>query len=132
MIRRAIPGSAVVSALETSALRLFSFVPTGPVRRLTLLVMVYVALDFANPMMPGAVQFVHGCLETVAGCGLRGGEVPTPIVTMSPRHARQPVAPAPSASPSGPRIVSVSPPVPSLFRAPFEPSRTSPPTLDDH
>jgi hypothetical protein len=33
--------------------------------RLQLLVLVYVALDFGNPLMPGAVRFEGGSLESV-------------------------------------------------------------------
>jgi len=35
-------------------------------RQVTLLVMIYLALDFANPMMPGAVQLVGGSLRPKA------------------------------------------------------------------
>ena len=44
-------------------------------RRVALLVVIYLALDFANPMMPGAVQLVEGSLEMVAGCQARSAEV---------------------------------------------------------
>jgi hypothetical protein len=33
--------------------------------RLPLLVLVYVTLDFANPLMPGAVRFEAGAVESV-------------------------------------------------------------------
>ena len=34
-------------------------------RRLPLLVLLYVVLDFANPLMPGAVSFERGAVESV-------------------------------------------------------------------
>lgn len=34
-------------------------------RRLALLLLLYVSLDVANPLMPGAVQFVDGSVEVV-------------------------------------------------------------------
>lgn len=34
-------------------------------RQLTLLLILYVSLDFADPLMPGAVRFVEGALDVV-------------------------------------------------------------------
>jgi hypothetical protein len=36
-------------------------------RRVPLLVLIYVTLDFANPLMPGAVSFEGGSVEVVPG-----------------------------------------------------------------
>jgi hypothetical protein len=36
-------------------------------RRLPLLVLLYATLDFANPLMPGAVRFEGGTVEVVPG-----------------------------------------------------------------
>jgi hypothetical protein len=99
-------------------------------RRVTLLVLIYLALDFANPMMPGAVQLVGGSLETVAGCQARGAEVPAPAVTMVRRDLstvvpeREPILPAE-------HVVSASPLALVLFRAPFEPRSTPASSSDD-
>ncbi len=100
-------------------------------RRVTLLVAIYLALDFANPMMPGAVQLVGGSLETVAGCQARSGEAqvlaatiaPCPVVADVPQH--EPVIRAHRC------VVSASPPVPVLFRASFEPRSTVASSSDD-
>ena len=53
-------------------------------RQLTLFVAIYLSLDFANPMMPGAVHLVGGSLETVAGCQARSVEAPVLTATMAP------------------------------------------------
>jgi len=100
-------------------------------RRVTLLVAIYLVLDFANPMMPSAVQLVHGSLETVAGCQARGGEAPVLAVTIVPRP---PSLDLPEQQPAGGairRVVSASSPVPIVFRAPFEPRRTRTSSVDD-
>ena len=99
-------------------------------RRVTLLVAIYLALDFANPMMPGAVQLVDGSLETVAGCQTRSAEVPAPAVTIVPRDISTVVPHREAARPTG-RVVSASPPVPVLFRAPLEPRSTPASSSDD-
>ena len=100
-------------------------------RRVTLLVAIYLALDFANPMMPGAVQLVGGSLETVAGCQARSGEAPVLAVTMAPCH----LSPTcPNRNPlirAHRRVVSASPPVPVLFRASLEPRSTAASSSDD-
>ena len=88
-------------------------------RWLALLVGLYVALDFANPMMPGAVQLVDGSLETVAGCQHRSAESPAPAPTLLPRHlaaVEPPRAPVPLAA----RVEPARPLVLSLFRPPLE------------
>ena len=98
-------------------------------RQVTLLVAVYLALDFANPMMPGAVQFVGGSLQTVAGCQARSAGDPAPMVTL-PRHLSTSVSQPEPTLPAG-RFVSVSPPVPVLLRARLESRSTPASSADD-
>ena len=58
-----------------------------PSRWITLVLALYVSLDLANPMMPGAVQLVGASLETVDGCQCRTSGIATPAVpTASLRH----------------------------------------------
>jgi len=47
-------------------------------RRLTLLLIVYVTLDFANPLMPGAVRFDAGGVGIVAAHGTVRPDLPAP------------------------------------------------------
>jgi hypothetical protein len=97
----------------------------------TLLVSIYLVLDFANPMMPGAVQLIHGSLQIVAGCGVRGGERPTlarAVILCHPKLDLTEQQPAVTASW---RVVSAPPPVPVLFRALFEPRSTQTSSPDD-
>jgi hypothetical protein len=92
-------------------------------RRLPLLVLLYVMLDFANPLMPGAVRFEAGAVESVqadrAGReaavmpvpaalwtrelrppdGIRVRPVPAPAVSRRTRRAAHRVVP-PSSDPS--------------------------------
>jgi hypothetical protein len=101
-------------------------------RCLTLLILVYLTLDVANPMMPGAVQLVEGSIEMVAGCQARTAEDPAPIITTLPRRLcavmrqREPTL-------SAWQVLSVSPPAPFLlrFRAPLEPRSTPASSSDD-
>jgi len=99
-------------------------------RRVTLLVVIYLALDFANPMMPGAVQLVGGSLETVTGCQARGAENPAPPATALPRHLSTIVLEREPTLPAG-RAACVSPPAPVLFRTSFEPRSTPTSSSDD-
>ena len=56
-------------------------------RWITVVLTLYVSLDLANPMMPGAVQLVGASLETVDGCQCRTSGIATPAVpTASLRH----------------------------------------------
>lgn len=100
-------------------------------RQVTLLVAIYLALDFANPMMPGAVQLIGGCLQTVAGCQARGGEVSAPAFTKNPWELSSDVLSQALALRAGRRVVSASPPVPVLFRASLEPRTTPASSSDD-
>ena len=99
-------------------------------RQVTLLVAVYLALDFANPMIPGAVQLVGGSLQIVAGCQARSAEDPAPMVTALPRHLSTSVSQPEPTLPVG-RVVSASPPAPVFFRAPLEPRSTPASSSDD-
>lgn len=100
-------------------------------RRITPLVVLYLALDFANPMMPGAVQLIGGCLETVAGCQARNAQAPAPSITTVPRDLST-VVPRrdPTARAIG-RVVSASPHVAPLLRSPLEPRSTLASSPDD-
>jgi len=100
-------------------------------RRVTLLVAIYLALDFANPMMPGAVQLVGGSLETVAGCQARGGEAPALAVTLVPCHLSPDLPQGEPSLGARRRVVSASPPMPVLFRAPIESPSTPASSPDD-
>lgn len=101
-------------------------------RLAALLFLGYVSLDFANPMMPGAVQLVDGSLEMVAGCQARSAEDAAPAVTALPRHLSTIVPQRELALPAG-RVVSASLPAPVLFRfrAPREPRSTPASSSDD-
>jgi hypothetical protein len=48
-------------------------------RRLALLLFVYVTLDFANPLMPGAVRFDGGSVDAIRADRVR----PTPSVPVA-------------------------------------------------
>ena len=98
-------------------------------RRLTLLVGLYLALDVANPMMPGAVQLVDGSLHTVAGCQARSAENPMPATTVLPRHLST-IEPQPRCILPPAPMVSLASPTPILFRAPLE-SRSTPASSSD-
>ena len=101
-------------------------------RRVTLLVLIYLTLDFANPMMPGAVHLVEGSIEMVAGCQARSAQDPTPVVTAVPRFLST-VVPQREPTLSAARVVSASPPALLLFRirAPLEPRSTPASSSDD-
>jgi hypothetical protein len=99
---------------------------------LTLLVLIYLALDFGNPMMPGAVHLVEGSIEMIAGCQARAAEDPAPIVTTVPRRLWT-VMPQREAVLSPWQALSVSPPTLVLvrYRAPLEPRSTPASSSDD-
>ena len=98
--------------------------------RVALLVLTYLALDFANPMMPGAVQLVDGSLEAVAGCQARSAEDPALATTQVPSYRSTAVARRQAPLPAG-RAVSASPPAPVVFRAPVEPHSAPASSSDD-
>jgi hypothetical protein len=105
--------------------------PTRRCRQLALLVMVYVALDLANPMMPGAVQLIGAALEAVDGCHARCDEIRAPALPAIPRAT---VRLAPERRPARPRVGRAAPRVPhvgAVVRAAVEPSGTAPSSSDD-
>lgn len=57
-------------------------------RRLALLLVVYLTLDFANPLMPGAVRFEGGSVEAVRADRARPV---TPAVPVSLHPSPEPV-----------------------------------------
>jgi hypothetical protein len=52
--------------------------------RVSLLLLVYVTLDFANPLMPGAVSFDRGSVEVVQGDRARPTAVVPVCIVPSP------------------------------------------------
>jgi hypothetical protein len=61
--------------------------PAMPARRFALLLVLYFALDFANPLMPGAVQFVDGSVDVVHADRTRPESVPVDTaLTSLPVH----------------------------------------------
>lgn len=49
-------------------------------RRFSLLLLLYVSLDVANPLMPGAVQFVDGSVEMVQADRARPENIVAPAL----------------------------------------------------
>jgi hypothetical protein len=99
-------------------------------RLVTLLLAIQIALDFASPMMPGAVSLFDGSLETDAGCYGRSAKDPAPVVAPHPSplssvvSAREPTFPVE-------RVISAAPPAPSLFSASVLPRSTLASSPDD-
>ncbi len=64
-------------------------------RRFPLLLLLYVTLDFANPLMPGAVSFEAGSIEVVQGDRTarpaRPAAVPVRLVTVCPSWGAVPI-----------------------------------------
>ncbi|HVQ77578.1 MAG TPA: hypothetical protein VMT79_18800, partial [Candidatus Binatia bacterium] len=56
-------------------------------RACAVIVLAYVALDFANPMMPGAVQLLAGSLSAVEADRSRGEGGPESAVAVAPTRA---------------------------------------------
>jgi hypothetical protein len=100
-------------------------------RWVILAVVVYVAMDLANPMMPGAVQLVGPSLETVYGCQSRSDDAQMPALPAIPRH----IAPiAPERKPALPDRARTAPGVhllAALLRPPGEPSSAASSPSDD-
>jgi hypothetical protein len=63
-------------------------------RALVLSLLVYLSLDLANPLMPGAVAFVDGSLRVVDAGRVLAVDLPAPAISME--GGPSPVAPAPS------------------------------------
>ena len=99
-------------------------------RRIALLVVVYVALDFASPMLPGAVQWFDGSLETDTGVFARGVKDPAPAVTPLPSHLST-VVPSRKRPLPTERVISASPPASVLLLAPVRPRSTPASSPDD-
>ena len=49
-------------------------------RRFSLLLLLYVSLDVANPLMPGAVQFVDGSVEVIQADRARAESIVAPTL----------------------------------------------------
>jgi len=96
-------------------------------RWVALLVTIYLALDFANPMMPGAFEFDES-LDMNAGSPARRDSAA--VVPRLPRPLSTVVLPGKPTLPAG-RVISVSPLAPILFRAPFESRSTLASSSDD-
>ena len=99
-------------------------------RRVTLLVVLYLLLDFANPMMPGAVQLVAGSLQAVAGCPARGAEGSVLAIAIAPCDPSFDLPQSEPAPRARLRAVSASPGR-VVFRTPTESRSTPPSSLDD-
>ena len=63
-------------------------------RALVLSLLVYLSLDLANPLMPGAVTFVDGSLRIVDAGRPVAVDLPAPAVSLE--ACQSPVAPAPA------------------------------------
>jgi hypothetical protein len=102
-------------------------------RWVTLAVVVYVTLDLANPLMPGAVQLVGPSLETVYGCPSRSDDAQAPVRPAIPRHIELIAPERTRALPDLARRAPRFPILAALFRPPIEPSSAapSPPSDDD-
>jgi hypothetical protein len=100
-------------------------------RRATVLLLICVVLDFATPMLPGAVEFTDGSLEADAGCYTRKAKDPALAPTPRP-PCPSTVLPAPKPTlPTG-RVNYVSPPAPVRLRVPLKrDSIPAPAPVDD-
>jgi hypothetical protein len=93
------------------------------------LLVVIATLDFATPMLPGAVQLADGSLEIDAGlCGRRGQDL-APAVAPRPYYYST-VVPAPRTLQAR-RVDRTPPPAPRIFRPPLELHSTPASSLDD-
>jgi hypothetical protein len=90
----------------------------------TLLVTIHLMLDFANPLMPGAVWWSDGSLETDAGVFARSLKDPAPGVTPLPSDLSVVVVSRKLARPTE-RVTSASPRAPVLLLVAARP-RSSP------
>jgi hypothetical protein len=89
-----------------------------------LVILLVVVFDFASPMLPGAVSFLDGSLETDAGSYARGVGGRAPVSVPVPRYLATVVAPREPSLPES-RITSARPPTPNLVRASHEPRSTA-------
>jgi hypothetical protein len=101
----------------------------SPVMRFGWVVLVIVALDFATPMPPGAVQLADGSLEIDAGlCGRRGQDL-TPAVAPHPYYHSTVVSARPT--PQARRVDRTPPPASRIFRTALELHSACASSLDD-
>src|SRR5262245_52917288 len=98
--------------------------------RFTLLVAIYLTLDFASPLMPGAVQWTDGSLETDAGAFARSPKEPASSVEPFPSHLSTVVPSWKRALPTEP-VISDSSPAPIVIPAPVRPRSTPASSPDD-
>ena len=99
-------------------------------RRLPLLLLLYVTLDFANPLMPGAVRFEAGSVEVV-----QADRIARAAVAAMPAQAARDEAPLDPDRAQRVRVpVSLGPrPLRRLARrVPSRRSTPSPSSTDDH
>lgn len=96
-----------------------------------LLLFVYLALDVANPFMPGVVRFVDGSLDVVDAERVRGKESVAPLFTATIPAGRALVEMRSTPEPAGP--VGRHPPLRSLpIRRPSRPPSDSISSPGDH
>ena len=93
------------------------------------LLVVIVTLDFATPMLPGAVQLVDGSLEIDAGlCGRPGRDL-APAVAPHPYYHSTVVPARPTLQAR--RVDRTPPPASRIFRTPLELHSARASSLDD-
>jgi hypothetical protein len=99
--------------------------------RLAFLLLLYVALDFANPLMAGAVSFVHGAVESVQADRARTfddlARIPPPsTIAACARPAPECLAPSTAGLPPVARRWTAP------IRRPSAPVPARSPSADDH
>jgi hypothetical protein len=99
-------------------------------RWVALLVVIFIVVDFATPMLPGAVQLTDGSLEIDSGLYGRRANGLAPAVAPQPPHVST-VEPARHLTFHAGRVDCTSPPAPLLFRALLRPHSTPASSLDD-
>jgi len=98
----------------------------------SLLLLTYLFLDIANPMMPGAVQFVDGTIQVVQADRARPADADLPILAV-PVPGRIIVTPDRSLTPMRRlrRVLPVRRRVPCRSRLPVPRAATTS-SIDDH
>lgn len=102
-------------------------------RRLLLLFAVYVTLDVANPLMPGAVRFEEGAIRAV-----QADRPSRPLLPVVPAvrtgQPLRPAAPLAEVTPATPSFARPIPAAPSRLVRRVGPSRRDapPPPAEDH
>jgi hypothetical protein len=84
------------------------------------LVTIYLVLDFATPLMPGAVWWGDGSLQTDAGVFAHRSKNPAPVATPLPDDFSRVVPLRKRAFPTE-LVISASPPPPVLLLAAVRP-----------